>query len=154
MSRIKWRRCRGRCHKHSEAIIKGNLWSSSQVWWVVRSLCETRTSFAQAEGVVRISHKPRAVVFQRPYLPHFSSKSYTAWSVGFLTSWALKCYIECGKWTLGSAPKVWKKTAAAVLYFLHFACFSFLLLFVSLLCLASLNDPKSCQNTKTSHKYD
>ena len=30
----KWRRCRGRCHKHSEVTIKGNLWSSSQVWWV------------------------------------------------------------------------------------------------------------------------
>ena len=29
------------------------------------------------EGVVRISHKPEAVVFQRPYLPYFSSKSYT-----------------------------------------------------------------------------
>ncbi|KAL6339418.1 hypothetical protein AAG906_032951 [Vitis piasezkii] len=25
MSRTKWRRCRGRCHKHSEATIKGNL---------------------------------------------------------------------------------------------------------------------------------
>ena len=29
------------------------------------------------QGVVRISYKPGAVVFQRPYLPHFSSKSYT-----------------------------------------------------------------------------
>ena len=29
------------------------------------------------QGVVRISHKPGAVVFRRPYLPHFSSKSYT-----------------------------------------------------------------------------
>ena len=32
------------------------------------------------------------------------------------------------KWTLVSAPKVRRKTAAAVLYFLHFACFSSLLL--------------------------
>ena len=95
-----------------------------------------------------------AVVFRRPYLPHFSSKSYTVWRVGFLTSWALKWYIECRKWTSGSAPKVRKKTAGAVLYFLHFACFSSLLLFASLLCLACINDPKSCQNTKTSHKYD
>ena len=88
-----------------------------------------------------------AVVFWRPYLSHFSSKSYTVWSIGFLTSWALKWYIECRKWTSGSAPKVRKKTAAAVLCFLYF-------LFASLLCLACLNDPKSCQHNKTSHKYD
>ena len=44
---------------------------------VVQVLCEFRTSFAQAEGVVRISHKPGAVVLRRSYLPHFSSKSYT-----------------------------------------------------------------------------
>ena len=96
-------------------------------------------SFAQAshklkvlcefQGVVRISHKPGVVVFRRPYLPHFSSKLYTVWSVGFLTSWALKCYIACRKWTSRSAPKVRSKTAAAVLCFLHF-------LFASLLCLA------------------
>ena len=69
-----------------------------------------------------------AVVFRRPYLPHFSSKSYTVWSVGFLTSWALKWYIVCRKWTSGSAPNVRKNTTAAVLCFLHFACFSSLLL--------------------------
>ena len=79
------------------------------------------------EGVVRISHKPEAVVFQRPYLPHFCSKSYTVWSIGFLISWALKWYIVCRKWNLGKAPKVQKKTAAAVLCFLHFVCFSSLL---------------------------
>ena len=45
-----------------------------RIWKVV---CEFRIMFAQAEGVVRISHKPGAVVFRRPYLPHFSSKSYT-----------------------------------------------------------------------------
>ena len=43
----------------------------------------------------------------------------TVWSVGFLTSWFLKWYIACRKWTLGSAPKVRKKTADAVLCFLH-----------------------------------
>ena len=69
------------------------------------------------QGVVRISHKPGVVVFRRPYLPHFSSKSYTVWSVGFLTSWALKWYIACRKWTSVSAQKVPKKTAAAVLCF-------------------------------------
>ena len=125
--------------------------SFAQASHKLKVLCEFRTSFAQAEGVVRISHKPGAVVFRRLYLPHFSSKSYTVWSVGFLTSWSLKCYIACRKWTLRSAPKVPKKTAAAVLYFPP--CFS-LLLFAFLLWMACLNDPKSCQNTKTSHKYD
>ena len=66
--------------------------------------------------------------FRRPYLPHFSSKSYTVWSVRFLTSWDLKWYIACRKWTLVSAPKVRRKTAVAVLCFLQFACFSSLLL--------------------------
>ena len=76
-------------------------------------------------------------------------KSYTVWSVGFLTSWDLKWYISCRKWTSGSAPKVWRKTEAAVLCFLHSVFLS-----ASLLYLACLNEPKSCQNTKTSHKYD
>ena len=93
-----------------------------------------RMGCANFEGVVRISHnthKPGAVGFRRPYLPHFSSKSYTVWSVRFLTSWALEWYIEYRKWTSESAPKVWKKTAAAVLWFFHFAslCFSLLLSF-------------------------
>ena len=78
--------------------------------------------------LAKISHKPGAVVFRRPYLPHFSSKSYTVWSVGFLTSWALKWYIECRKWTSGSAPKVRKKTAAVVLWFPLLHC-SFLAYF-------------------------
>ena len=73
----------------------------------------------------KFSHKPGAVGFQRPYLPHFSSKSYKVWSVRFLTSRSLKWYIECKKWTLESAPKVRNKTVAAVLFVsLHFACFS------------------------------
>ena len=33
--------------------------------------------FSTSRGVVRISHKPGAVVFRRQFLPHFSSKSYT-----------------------------------------------------------------------------
>ena len=116
---------------------------------VVRVLCEFRTRFAQPRCCAKISHKSGAVVFRRSYLPHFSSKSYTVWSVGFLTSWYLKWYIACRKWTSGSAPKVWRKTAAAVLYSLHSV-----FLFASLLYLACLNDPKICQYTQTSHKYD
>ena len=108
---------------------------------------KNRRDFAPRKGVcefgrccAKFSHTPGAVVFWRPYLPNFSSKSYTVWSVGFLTSWALKWYIECRKWASGSAPKVRKKTAAAVLFAsLHFACFSSLLLFASLLYLACLD---------------
>ena len=94
-------------------------------------LCEIRTcmgccaKFAHAWLVVRNSHMYGAVVFQRPYLPHFSSKSYTVWSVGFLTSWYLKWYISCRKCISGIAPKVGKKIAAAVLYFLHSVFLSF-----------------------------
>ena len=93
--------------------------------------CEFRTrgrccaKFAQAWAVVRNSHMLGAVVFRRPYLPHFSSKSYTVWSFGFLTSRSLKWYIACRKWTSGSAPKVQRKTTAAVLYFLHSVFLSF-----------------------------
>ena len=71
------------------------------------------SNFARCEIVPQLD----AVAFRRPYLPHFSSNSYTVWSVGFLTSWDLKWYIACRKWTSGSSPKVRRKTADAVLYF-------------------------------------
>ena len=62
------------------------------------------------------------VVFRRLYLPHFSSKSYTVWSVGFLTSWALKWYIVCRKWTSESAPKVrWKTAAVSPIFITQFS---------------------------------
>ena len=118
-------------------------------WCEIRTCMAGGAKFALAWAAVRNSHLLDAVVYRRPYLPHFSSKSYTVWSVGFLTSWALKWYIACRKWTSGSTPKVRRNTIAVVLYFLHFV-----FLFASLLYLACLNDPKSCQNTKTSHKYD
>ena len=73
------------------------------------------SKFARCEFVLQLD----VVVLRMAYLPHFSSNSYTVWSVGFLTSWALKWYIECRKWSWGSAPKVRKKTVAALLYFLH-----------------------------------
>ena len=89
------------------------------------------SNFARCEIVPQLD----AVVFQRPYLPHFSSKSYKVWSVGFLTSWDLKWYISCRKWTSVSSPKVWKKTAVAVLCFLHSV-----FLFSIVLSLHTLND--------------
>ena len=120
--------------------------NSHHVWGVrifahLRGVCEFRTPFAQLRGCANFAHHshtirtPGAVVFRRPYLPRSSSKSYTVWSVGFLTSWVLKWYIACKKWTSGSAPKVPKKTAAAVLCFPP--CFSFL--FFGFLCFSPLD---------------
>ena len=120
---------------------------------VVRVLCEFRTSFAQAEGVVRISRccanfaQAWSSCLTKAISSSFQLQIVHGLKRWILTSWDLKWYIECRKWTSGSAPKVRRKTEATVLCFLHF-------LFASLLCLACLNDPKSCQNTKTSHKYD
>ena len=69
-------------------------------WWITRRRMEIYTKISkrkdlkwsrQKQGKIRtthglcefgrccakFSHKPGAVVFRRPYLPHFSSKSYT-----------------------------------------------------------------------------
>ena len=94
----------------SQGVLHGAKWPNFAPWR--KSPCEMVFSWLDA------------VVFRRLYLPHFSSKSYTVWSVGFLNSWALKWYIVCKKWTSESAPKVRRKTAAAVLCFplLHCSC--------------------------------
>ena len=126
--------------------------------WAVRIwkvLCEFRTTLAQ--------HKVLCENFAQAWsscLPKARSSSFQLQIVHGLKRWILDflrfemVYIACRKWTSGSAPKVRKKTAVAVLFAsLHFACFSSLLLFASLLYLACLNDPKGCQNTKTIHKY-
>ena len=102
--------------------------------WAVRIwkvLCEFRTSFAQAEGVVRISRC--CANFAQAWsscLPKAISSSFQLQIVHGLKHWILdflsfEWYIACKKWTLGSAPKVPKKTAAAVLCFPP--CFSLLL---------------------------
>ena len=58
----------------------------------------------------------------RPYLPHFSSKLYMVWIVGFLTFWDLKWYVERKKWTSGSAPKVqWKTVAVSPVFITLFS---------------------------------
>ena len=89
-------------------------WSSNFALWF--EVCEIpilwTEEFASCFPSCEIVPQLDAVVFRRPYLPHFSSKSYMVWIVGFLTFWALKWYIECRKWTSGSAPKVRWKTAA------------------------------------------
>ena len=114
--------------------LQGEEWKFIQKYPKEKISCgvgKNRGKFAPRKGVCEIgrccakfSHTPRAVVFRRLDLPHFSSKSYTVWSVGFLTFWALKQYIACKEWTFGSTPKVPNKTAAAVLYFPP--CFSLL----------------------------
>ena len=144
----------------------------SHGWWITRRRMEIYTKISkrkdlvwsrQKQGKIRTTQggvriwKVLCEIFAQAWsscllkaiYSSFSSKSYTVWSVGFLTSRALKWYIVCKKWTSGSSPKVWKKTADATSWF-----FFTLLLFASLLCLTCLNDPKSCQNIKTSHKYD
>ena len=130
--------------------LQGEEWKFIQKYPKEKISCgvgRNRGKFAPRKGVcefgrccAKFSHKPGAVVFRRPYLSQFSSKSYMVWAVGFLTVWALKWYIACRKWTWGSAPKVPKKTAAAVLCFP--LCF-FLLLFAFLLLLACFGVAKS-----------
>ena len=82
--------------------------------------------FAHLRGVcefgrccAKFSHTPGAVVFQRPYLPHFSSKSYTVWSVGFLTYRALKWYIVCKNELREVLQKCEIRLQLAFLCFLH-----------------------------------
>ena len=114
-------------------------------------MCEFRTSFAQAEGVVRISRC--CANFAQAWsscLTKAISSSFQLQIVHGLKRWILDflrfemVYIACRKWTSGSAPKVRKKTAVAVLFAsLHFACFSSLLLFASLLYLACLKAVKT-----------
>ena len=88
-------------------------WSCNFALWF--EVCEIpilwTEEFAPCFPSCEIVPQLDAVFFRRPYLPHFSSKSYMVWIVGFSTFWALKWYIECRKWTSGSAPKVQWKTA-------------------------------------------
>ena len=98
-------------------------------WLVVRNshllglLCEIRTCLAYcakfALSLMQLSSEGHIFLFQLQIVHGLS--------VGFLTSWALKWYIACRKWTSGSAPKVPTKTAAAVLCFPP--CFSLLFSF-------------------------
>ena len=127
-------------------------------------LCEFHTrgrccaNFAQAWAVVRNSHMLGLLCEIRTCLEQLSSKGHlflisapNRTRLEGLDSWLLELrwYIARWKWTSKSAPKVRRKTATTVLCSLHFV-----FLFASLLYLACLNNPKSCQNTKTSHKYD
>ena len=84
-------------------------------------------------------HKVSCEIFAQAWiswLPKAISSSFQLQIVYGLKRWILDflrfemVYIACRKWTSGSAPKVRKKTAVAVLFAsLHFACFSSLLLF-------------------------
>ena len=48
----------------------------------------------------------RVIGLQWLQLLRFNSELYTVWSIGLLTSWALKWYIACINWTSESALKV------------------------------------------------
>ena len=122
--------------------------------WAVQILCECCASFAQA------SHKLKVLCEFRTSLEQLSSEGHI-----FLIS-APNCtrFEALDSWL----PELWNgiyhvenglrevlQKFEERLQLLSFVFFIFsLLLFASLLCLACLNDPKSCQNTKTSHKYD
>ena len=99
-------------------------WSSNFALWF--QVCEIPTlwteEFRTLISIVR--NYPSAWC---SCLPKAISSSFQLQIVHGLKCWirALKRYIECKKWTSGSAPKVPKKTAAAVLYFPP--CFSLLL---------------------------
>ena len=112
-------------------------------------------NFRTPEEGVRISHTIRTAKggcakfshTWRSCLPKAISSSFQLQIVHSLKLWILdflrfEMYIECKKWTSGSAPKVPKKTAAAVLCFPP--CFS-LVFFAFLLWMACLNDLKRCQ---------
>ena len=128
---------------------------------VVRVLCEFCTSFAQAEGVVRISRC--CTNFAQAWsscLPKAISSSFQLQIIHGLKRWifdflSFEMVYSMEKMDIGKCSKSAKEDYSCCPLFSSFSlCFSPLLLFASLLCLACLNDPKSCQNTKTSHKYD
>ena len=131
--------------------------------WAVRIwkvLCEFRTSFTQAEGVVRISRC--CANFEQTWrscLPKAISSSFQLQIVHGFKRWILDFLIfemvySMQKMDFEKCSKSAKEDCSCCPLFSSFSlCFS-LLLYASLLCLACLNDPKSCQNTKTSHKYD
>ena len=100
--------------KESAKISNFRTLSSNFALWfeVCEIFAQWTEDFAPWFPSCEIFAQPDAVVFRRPYLSYFSSKSYMVWTVGFLTFWALKWYIESKKWTSGSAPKVQWKTAA------------------------------------------
>ena len=134
--------------------------SFAQAEGVVQVLCKFRTSFAQAEGVVRLSRC--CANFTQAWsscLPKAISSSFQLQIVHGLKRWILDflnfemVYIM-QKMDFGKCSKSAKEECSCCPLFSSFSlCFS-LILFASLLFLACLNDPKSYQNTKTSHKYD
>ena len=112
--------------------------------WAVRIwkvLCEFRTTLAQHKVLCENFAQAWSSCLQKAISSSFQLQivqGLKRWILDFLS---FEMYMACRKWTSENAPKVRKKTAAAVL-------------FASLLYLACLNDPKGCKNTKTSHNYD
>nr|CAN72366.1 hypothetical protein VITISV_003306 [Vitis vinifera] len=62
------------CPSHLAGIHEQNSHGVCEIFAHLRGVCEFRTPFAHHSHTFRT---PGAVVFRRPYLPHFSSKSYT-----------------------------------------------------------------------------
>ena len=133
-----------------------------------------RMGCANLEGVVRISHKLRTswrccANFAQAWsscLPKAISSSFELQIVHGLKRWifdflSFEMVYSMEKMDIGKCSKSAKEDYSCCPLFSSFSLcfspllgFSSLLLLASLLYLACLNDPKGCQNTKTSHKYD
>ena len=114
-------------------------------------------NFAQPGGVVRISRC--CVNFAQAWsscLPKAISSSFQLQIIHRLKHWILnflsfEMVYSIEKMDFGKCSKSAKEHCSCCPLF---SSLCLLFLFASLLYLACLNDPRSCQNTKTSHKYD
>ena len=111
-------------------------------------------------GLVQISHKERCCAnFAQAYsscLPKAISSSFQLQIIHSLKRWILdflsfEMVYSMQKMDFEKCSKSAKEDCS---YCPLFSSFCLFFLFASLIYLACLNDPKSCQNTKTSHKYD
>ena len=128
--------------------------------WRNRGKFAPRMGCANLEGVVRVLHKLKVLCEFRTSLEHLSSKAISS-SFQLQIVHGLKCWIldflsfemvyRMQKMDFGKCSKSAKEDCRCCPLFSSLCLF---FLFASLLCLACLNDPKSCQNTKNSHKYD
>ena len=131
--------------------------SFAQASHKLKVLCEFRTSFAQAEGVVQISRC--CANFAQAWsscLTKAISSSFQLQIVHGLKRWILdflsfEMVYTMYKMDFGNCSKSAKEDCSCCPLFSSLCLF---FLFASLLYLACLNDPKSCQHTKTIPKYD
>ena len=118
ITRRKW----GFRHQISEAknlkMSVANIWKHSGAYR--RRTSWLRNHFAACEIGLQLG----VIGFQWLLLLHFNFDLCTIWSVGLLTSRALKWHIVWIKWTLGTAPKVSNSWCLLGFFMLDFSlCF-------------------------------